>query len=184
MKLISLIFNVIKCVYLSSADPNLFGSVKRRKGKASIAGEFKSMAGDTQAEIEAIKSKDPFQSAAAKGAMTRTARGAKQMQTRMLNVMGAGATPEALVASQGAVGEALGGAAGQIAVGAEAQKAQELARLRSEKMGQMGTYAGIKTSAEEERGSGWRDLFQGIDALGGLATGIGTGIGAYKSATA
>jgi hypothetical protein len=179
MKVFSLIFKVIKCVYFSSADPNLFGSRKRRKGKEAIAGEFKAMAGDTQAEIEALKTKDPFQSAAAKGAMARTARGAKEMQTRLFNVMGAGASPEALISAQGKTTEALGATAGQIATGAEAQKTAELAQLRGEKMGAMGTYAGIKKSAEEERGSGWTSLFEGISALGDLASGVGQAAGVF-----
>ena len=173
MKLLLLIFNVLSSAYSFSADPNLFGSKHREIEKKRLGQEFKSMAGDTQAEIEAVKSRDPFQSAGAKSAMARTSRGAKQMQTRMLNVMGAGATPEALVTATGAVGEAEAATAGQIAVGAEAQKTAELAQLRGEKMGQMGQYAGIKTSAVEERGSGWSTLFQGIDALGNLATGVG-----------
>ncbi len=175
MKLIVMIYDVIRNAYSFSADPNLFGAKHREIEKKRIGQEFKEMAGDTQAEIEALKTRDPFQSAGAKSAMTRTARNVKQMQTRMFNVMGAGATPEAMIAAQGQAGQAIGGAAGQIAVGAEAQKAAELARLRGEKMGQMGQYAGIKTSAIEEKGSGWSTLFEGISALGDLASGVAGG---------
>ncbi len=175
MKLILLIFDVIRNAYSFSADPNLFGSRHREIEKKRIGQEFKEMAGDTQAEIEALKTRDPFQSAGAKSAMARTARNVKQMQTRMFNVMGAGATPEAMVAAQGAAGEAIGGAAGEIAVGAEAQKSAELARLRGEKMGAMGTYAGIKKSAVEEKGTGWTTLFQGIDTLANLIGAAGGG---------
>jgi hypothetical protein len=182
MKLILSIFNVLRNAYSFSADPNLFGSRKRREGKSAIANEFKTMASETQREIDILKSENPFESAGAKSAMARTKRNVKQMQTRMFNTMGAGATPEAIIAAQGTATEAIGGAAGEIAVGAEAQKANELAQLRGEKMGEMGTYAGIKKSAEEERGSGWNTLFQGISSLGGLATGFGGAAGAVKTA--
>lgn len=182
MKLLLSIFNVLRSAYSFSADPNLFGSRNRRKGKAAIASEFKAMAGDTQQEIDILKTQNPFESAGAKSAMAKTSRNVKQMQTRMFNTMGAGATPEAIIAAQGTATEAIGGAAGEIAVGAEAQKTAELARLSGEKMGEMQTYAGIKKSAEEERGSGWNTLFQGIDSLAGLATGVGGAAGAIKTA--
>ena len=48
----------------------------------------------------------------------------------------------------------------------------------------MGTQAGNKTSAAEERASGWNTLFKGISALGDVATGYGAGLGAYKEVTA
>jgi hypothetical protein len=183
MKLLLSIFNVLRNAYSFSADPNLFGSKDRRVGKAAIADEFKTMAGDTQQDIDILKSQNPFESAGAKSAMAKTSRNVKQMQNRMFNTMGAGATPEAIIAAQGTATEAIGGAAGEIAVGAEAQKAHDLARLRGEKMGEMGTYAGIKASAEDERGSGWNTLFQGISSLGSLATGFGGAAGAVKTAT-
>jgi hypothetical protein len=182
MKLLLSIFNVLRNAYSFSADPNLFGSKKRREGKSAIANEFKSMAGDTQQDIDILKSQNPWETAGAKSAMKGTKRNVKQMQTRMFNTMGAGATPEAIIAAQGQATEAIGGAAGEIAVGAEAQKTAELARLRGEKMGEMGQYAGIKQSAEDERGSGWNTLFQGISSLGSLATGVGGAAGAVKTA--
>ena len=180
MKIISLITSILNCVYFSSADPNLFGSKKRREGKANIAGEFKSMAGETQKEIDELKTQNPFESAAAKSAMTKASRNAKQMQKRMFNTMGAGASPEAIIGAQGAMNEAVGATTGAIAVGAEAHKKQELAQLRGEKAGQMGAYGQMQSSSEDERGSGWQTLFQGIDALGSVASGIGQGIGVFS----
>jgi hypothetical protein len=182
MKLLLSIFNVIRNAYSFSTDPNLFGSRKRRKGKTAIANEFKTMAGETQGDIDILKAQNPWETAAAKSAMAKTKRNVEQMQTRMFNTMGTGATPEAIIAGQGAATEALGATAGEIAVGAEARKAAELAQLRGEKMGEMSQYAGIKSSAEDERGSGWNTLFQGIDALGSLATGVGGAGGAVKTA--
>ncbi|MCK5614716.1 hypothetical protein KAR91_73320 [Candidatus Pacearchaeota archaeon] len=173
MKLLHLIFRVFTSVFSFSADPNLFGAVKRRKGKEGIAGEFKAMAAGTQAELDVLKTQNPFESAAAKSAMTKASRGAKQMETRMFNTMGAGATPEALIAAQGATSEALGSTAGTIATGAEALKLQKETQLRGLKESQMGMYGNIALSAEEERGSGWNTLFQGISSLGQLASGVG-----------
>lgn len=173
MKLLHLIFMVLVNTYFTSADPNLFGSVKRRKGKQNIANEFKAMATGSQAEIDQIKAENPFESAGAKAAMARASSGAKQMQTRMLNTMGSGATAEALVGAQGATNEAVGSAAGQIAVGAEANKANQISNLRGEKTQQMGMYGGMSSSAESERGTGWNTLFQGINAIGSLTSGAG-----------
>lgn len=173
MKLIHLIFRVVINTYFSSADPNLFGSISRRKGKQNIANEYKAMAGGTQDEINQLKAENPFESAGAKAAMAKASVGARQMQTRMLNTMGAGATPEAIIAAQGATNEAVGGAAGQIAVGSEANKANQINSLRNDKTRQMGMYGGIAASAEGERGSGWNTLFQGIEGLGRVASGVG-----------
>lgn len=173
MKLLLLIFRVLVNTYFSSADPNLFGSIDRRKAKEGIANEYKAMATGTQAEIDQIKSENPFESAGAKAAMTRASMGAKQMQTRMLNTMGTGATAEALVGAQGATNQAVGSAAGQIAAGAEANKNNQISNLRSDKTQQMGMYGNQINSAEAERGSGWNTLFQGIDSIGKLASGVG-----------
>ena len=172
MKLLCLIFRVIVNTYFSSADPNLFGSVKRREGKQNIANEFKAMATGTQAEIDKVKAENPFESAGAKAAMAKASTGAKQMQTRMFNSMGAGATPEAIIAAQGSATEALGSAAGQIAAGAEANAANKISNLQGQKTQQMGMYGQQSNSAESERGSGWNTLFQGIDSLGKLASGV------------
>jgi hypothetical protein len=179
MKLLQLIFKVLVTAYFSSADPNLFGSVKRRKGKQAIADEYKTMATGTQAEIDQRKSENPFESAGAKAAMTKASQGAKQMQTRMLNTMGAGATPEALIAAQGATNEALGSAAGQIAAGSEANKINQISDLQRQKTQQMGMAGNMSASAESERGSGWNTLFQGIGALGSLASGAGQAAEAF-----
>lgn len=178
MKLLLLIFRVLVNTYLSSADPNLFGSGARRKGKQNIANEYKAMATGTQSEIDQIKSENPFESAGAKAAMTRASMGAKQMQTRMFNTMGTGATAEAIVGAQGSASQALGGAAGAIAAGAEANKNNKINNLRNDKNQQMGMYGNMSASAESERGSGWSTLFEGINALGSLASGGGQAAGA------
>jgi hypothetical protein len=47
---------------------------------------------------------------------------------------------------------------------------------------QMGMYGNMQGSAESERGSGWSTLFQGITALGSLASGTGQAAGAFKTA--
>lgn len=173
MRLFHLILKVVINAYFTSADPNLFGSIKRRQGKQNIANEYKAMATGTQAEIDQIKAENPFESAGAKAAMAKASLGARQMQTRMLNTMGAGASPEAIIAAQGATNEALGSAAGQIAVGAEANKANRISNLQQQKTQQMGMYGNMGASAENERGSGWSTLFQGIEALGKVASGVG-----------
>ncbi len=175
MKLLRSILWVLKSAYSFSANPNLFGAVNRRKGKAGIASEFKAMAGDTQSEIDILKAQNPFETAGAKSMMTKVTRGAKQMNTRLMNQLGAGASPEAIIAAQGNITGSVGAAAGEIATGAEANRNTELARLRAEKLNEMGTYAGIKSASEDERGSGWGTFFQGINALGNVASGVGQG---------
>lgn len=182
MKLLHLIFRVIVVAYFSSADPNLFGSASRRKGKQSIADEYKAMATGTQSDIDKIKAENPFESAGAKAAMAKASSGAKQMQTRMLNTMSAGATPEAVIAAQGATNEAIGSAAGEIAAGAEANKDNKINSLQHQKTQQMGMYGNMGASAESERGSGWNTLFQGIGALGSIASGGGQAAGAIMKA--
>ena len=173
MKLLCLIFRVIVNTYFSSADPNLFGSVKRRQGKQNIANEFKAMATGTQEEIDKVKAENPFESAGARAAMANASRGANAMQTKMFNSMGVGATPEAIIAAQGSATEALGSAAGQIAAGAEANAANKISNLQGQKTQQMGMYGQQSNSAESERGSGWNTLFQGVEALGAGAKGAG-----------
>lgn len=184
MKLLQLIFRVLVNAYFSSADPNLFGSIKRREGKQAIADQYKAMATGTQSEIDQLKSENPFESAGAKAAMARASQGAQAMQTRTLNTMGAGASPEAIIAAQGATSAALGSAAGEIATGAEANKANQLSSLRNQKTQQMGMSGSMGASAESERGSGWSTLFQGINALGSVASGVGQAAGAFTKVPA
>src|ERR1035437_3536352 len=117
MKLLNLIIRVITATYFSSADPNLFGSKARRTDKESVADEYKAMATGTQDQIDQVNSENPFESAGAKAAMARASQGARAMQTRVLNTMGSGASPEALIAEQGATNEAIGATAGNIAAG-------------------------------------------------------------------
>lgn len=173
MNVIKLILSSLACAYNPDLNCNLFGSRKRRKEKAALAGEFKEAAGETQAEIDQLKTVNPFESASAKSAMTRSARTAQQMRERMFNTMGAGVTPEALIASQGAASEAEAQAAGQIASGAEAAKAAEIARLRGLKSGQMGAYGGMMQSSIDERGSGWKDALSAMETLAKVSEGVG-----------
>lgn len=179
MKLLHLIFRVLVNTYFSSADPNLFGATNRRKAKQNIANEYKSMATGTQAEIDQLKSENPFESAGAKAAMAKASYGAKQMQTRMFNTMGAGATPEAIIGAQGATNEALGSTAGAIATGAEANKENQINNLQGLKTQQMGMYGSSANAAADEQGSGWKTAFQGISALGQLASGVGGAMKAF-----
>lgn len=174
MKLLQFILNTITTVFFTSADPNLFGSRKRRKGKEDLAAKFESRAADTQGEIDILKTKNPFEGAAAKSAMATSKRNATQIQQRYANMLGGNASAESLVAAQGATQEAVAGTAGDIAVGSEANKAAQLAQLRGEKMGMQSQAGAIEQSSIEERGSGWSTLFQGLDALGGIAEGVGS----------
>ena len=179
MRLFYFIFKVIVNTYFSSASPNLFGSVMRRKAKENIANQYLNMANQTQDRIDNTMAENPFESAGAKAAMAKASLGARQMQTRMLNTMGAnGATPEAIIATQGATNEALGSAAGQIAVGAEANKQNQINNLEGLKTQQMGMYGNMGASAAAERGSGWDTTFKMIDSLGKLASGGGQLAGA------
>ena len=184
MKFLTLIFQVFYSTYFSGADPNLFGSRKRRRDKQNIANEFKSLADETQGNIDMFKTQNPFETAAAKSAMARVSRNAKEMQTRLLNTLGTNASPEAVIASQGAANEATGSAAGQIAVGAEALKQNQIANEERLKTSQLGMYGQMGSAAADERGSGWSTLFQGIDALGKLASGGGQAASAIMAAGA
>jgi len=121
-------------------------ATKRRHGKEQLANEYKQMATGTQEQIDLVKSENPFESAGAKAAMAQASQGARQMQTRMLNTMGAGASPEAVVGSQGATNEALGSAAGSIAVGAEANKQNRISNLENRMDNQLDTYGNIRMS--------------------------------------
>lgn len=175
MKILQFILDSIVSILFTSADPNLFGSRKRRKEKAKLAKEFKGFATEAQRDIDVLKATNPFESAAAKSAMATSARKAKQMQQRYANILGGQATPESLIAAQGATQEAIGATAGDIATGAEALRAGEVAQLRSEKAGYRGQYGQMKKSSIEERGSGWRDFFQTVlPAVGGMMEGGGS----------
>lgn len=169
MDLLKLIFTACINILFTSADPYLFGSRKRRKEKDKLSKEFKEMAADTQSEIDAAKVKNPFESAAAKSAMTKAARNSRQLATRYANMMGGNANPEAIIAAQGATQQSVADTAGNIAVGAEANKNAELARLRAEKASQLGQSAAMKQSSIDEIGSGWKAFFDdALPALGGL----------------
>lgn len=164
--------------FFVSATPNLFGSRKRKAAKEDLSSSFKDMAGDTQTEIEKLKTVNPFESAASKSAMAEASRKAKQTQQRFSNLLGANTNPESIIAGQQATQEAVSGTAGDIAVGAEANKAAELAQLRGEKAQQLGQAAGIEMSAIDEQGKGWKDFFSAVGDIGNLASGAGGVIGA------
>ena len=174
MKTLLFILSSIVNLFFSSADPNLFGSRKRRKEKASLANEYKNAAADTQLEIDALKTENPFESASAKSAMVTASRNAKQIQSRYANMLGGNNNPEALVAAQGATQAAVAGTAGNIAVGSEALKAQQIAQLKGEKSAQLNQYGATKQSSIDERGSGWTSFMGTLDTLGGLAEGVGS----------
>lgn len=158
MKFIRIIFAAFINAYMPSADPNLFGIKSRSKQFRELSDESKASADKVQSEIDALKSENPFESAAAKSAMAKASSTAKQMQTRMLNAMGGNTNPEAMVAVQGNTNEALGSAAGKIATGAEALKKQETNRLRGLKLGYESQASGLKQNAISEQGSGWRNF--------------------------
>jgi hypothetical protein len=174
MKVIDLIIKA----FFTSATPNLFGSKKRREAKEKLAGSFREAAGGTQEEIERLKTLNPFESAAAKSAMAESSRKAKQTQQRFANIMGGNVNPEAMVAAQQATQEAVAGTAGDIATGAEANKAAQLAQLRGEKTQQLGQAAGIEMAAIDEQGQGWKDFFGAMESVGNLASAAGGVIGA------
>lgn len=162
MKSLQSILIALFNVFFTSADPNLFGSRKRRKEKERLAGEAKAYAAETQEEIDALKVQNPFESAAAKSAMAASQRKARQTQQRFANMMGGNSNPEALVAAQGATQEAVAGTAGDIAVGAEAMKKQEIGQLRAEKAAYRGQSQALSQAAANERGAGWKDFFSMI----------------------
>ncbi|WP_297097842.1 hypothetical protein [uncultured Draconibacterium sp.] len=173
LRILKSIVRVVKSVY-GSADPNLFGSNKRRKEKAGLAGEFKALSDNTQNEIDTLKASNSFESASAKSVMKKATRNARQYQTRALNTMGANASAEAIVASQGAVTEGLGAAAGQIAAGAEANKINQVNALQNLQQNQLGTYGSIKADSINERGTGWQSFFDNLDGIGKIISGAGS----------
>jgi hypothetical protein len=147
MRFIRFFIHSLVNLYSFSANPNLFGSKKLE----NIAGLARTRAEGTQSQIDSLQSQNSFETAAAKAAMARASQTSKQMMNRNLNVMGGNASPEALIAAQGAVNEGLGAAAGQIAVGAEANQKAEIANLQGLKENQMGQYAEIKSDAFNQR---------------------------------
>lgn len=180
MRALQIIYESIVNLFFTSADPNLFGSKKRRKEKEKLSNEFKGYAADIQSDIDIAKSANPFESAAAKSAMATSSRQAKQMQNRYANMLGGNTNPEAIIAAQGATQDAVAGTAGDIAVGSEALKQQQLAQLRGEKASMLGQSGAIKQSSIDERGSGWNTLFQGISAIGGGLEGISGAVKAFS----
>ena len=88
-------------------------------------------------------------------------------------MMGGNTNPEALVSAQQATQEAVAGTAGDIAVGAEARKAAELAQLRGEKAQQLTKSASLEQASINERGSGWKDFFTSMDSIMDIAGSIG-----------
>jgi hypothetical protein len=179
MKILQLLLHSIINVLFASFSPNLFGSRKRRKAYESMQGDMLDEAEDTQAEIDNLKSVNPFESAAAKSAMKTASRNAKQMSKRYANMMGGGATPEAMVAAQGASQEAVGSAAGQIAAGAESTKASQVANLQNMRQSQLGQANQLGSSAAAEIGTGWSSFFnEALPAMSGLMSGAGQAAGA------
>lgn len=150
----------------------MYGSQKRIKQTSALAKEFKTAANDTQREIDMLKSANPFESAAAKSAMTTASQNSKQFYNRAMNQLGANASPEAIVAAQGAATAGQSGAAGSIAVGAEANKLNEINALRGLKENQMNTYGATKQSSINQIGTGWKDFFSSLDSIGDLASAV------------
>lgn len=174
MRLLQFFIQAFINLYSFSANPNLFGSKNRMRSMNKTAEMFNTAAGETQGEIDALKSQNPFETAAAKAAMAKASRTSKQMQTKLLNTMGGNASPEALVAAQGTLNEGIGAAAGEIATGAEANQKAEIANLRGLKANQMQSSGSARMGAAQQYGSGWSTLFQGIDSLGSVLSGVGS----------
>ena len=180
MKILRILVSAFINAYKPSADPNLFGSKKRIKSMYKTAEVFTKEAAGTQGDIDKLESENPFESAGAKSAMAKASRTANQMQTRLLNTMGGNASPEALIAAQGNLNEGIGGAAGEIAAGAEQNKNRQSMYLKGLKSSQQGQYGQHANNAASQYGSGWNTLFQGIDSLGGVLEGVGGVKAAFK----
>ena len=150
----------------------MYGSQKRIKQTSALANEFKTAANDTQREIDMLKSANPFESAAAKSAMATASQNSKQFYNRAMNQLGANASPEAIVAAQGAATAGQSGAAGSIAVGAEANKLNEINALRGLKENQMKNYGATKQSSINQIGTGWKDFFSSLDSIANLAQSV------------
>lgn len=178
MKILRFILSAFINAYKPSADPNLFGSKKLDK----VAGLARTRANETQADIDALKSENPFESSGAKAAMAKASRTAKQMENRLINTMGGNASPEALIAAQGNLNQSIGSAAGEIAAGAEQNKKRETMMLKGLKEQQMGEYGNQKNAANQVKMQGWGTVFQGIDSLSQLAKGSGEAASALMAA--
>ena len=148
----------------------MFGTNKKFK----IASEFDALADQSKNEIEALKAQNPFETAAAKSAMAKASLGAQNYYSRAMNTMGANASPEAQIAAQGQAGQTLGSAAGEIAVGSEANKTAQINALKTLQQNQMATAAGIKTQAIDQA---WQNMFNAVDTAGGVMSGAGQAAG-------
>lgn len=166
MKIIKILVSAFINAYKPSASPNLFGSKKLDK----VAGLARQRAEQTQGDITKLETENPFESAGAKAAMAKASQTARQMSTRLLNTMGGNASPEAMIAAQGNLNQGIGGAAGEIAAGAEANQTQNIMRLKGLKEQQMGEYGQQKGNAINAKLQGWGTLFDGV---GKLAEGTG-----------
>lgn len=160
MKILRLIVVSFYNLLFTSADPNLFGSQKRQQAYQEQADKFYNKA-------EEAESENPFESAAAKSAMTKATKSAQQMSKKFLNTMGANQTAESKLSAMGQTQSALASAAGNIAAGAEQTAAQKAAQYN-----QMGASAEQKGIAE--KGSGWDSFMDIMNTAGGLATGVGS----------
>lgn len=154
----------------------MFGTNKKFK----IASEFDALADQSRQEIDSLKSQNPFETAYAKSAMAKASQGAQGYYSRAMNSMGGNASPEAQIAAQGEAGQTIGNAAGQIAVGAEANKTNQLNALKSLQQQQMSTSAGIKTQAID---AAWDNMFKTVDAAGGVMSGAGQAAGTLMMAS-
>lgn len=148
----------------------MFGTNKKFK----IASEFDALADQSKNEIEALKAQNPFETAAAKSAMAKASLGAQNYYSRAMNTMGANASPEAQIAAQGQAGQTLGSAAGEIAVGSEANKTAQINALKTLQQNQMATAAGIKTQAIDQA---WQNMFNAVDTAGGVMSAQGQAAG-------
>lgn len=154
----------------------MFGTNKKFK----IASEFDALADQSKNEIEALKAQNPFETAAAKSAMVKASLGAQNYYSRAMNTMGANASPEAQIAAQGQAGQTLGSAAGEIAVGSEANKTAQINALKTLQQNQMATAAGIKTQAIDQA---WQNMFKAVDTAGGVMSGAGQAAGTLLMAS-
>lgn len=150
---------------LSSATPNFFGARRSRELEKSFQKDWNA----TQENIDVLGSMNPFQSAAAKSAMAKASQNANQMKNRMLNSMGAGASPESVIAASGETNQALGAAAGQIATGAEANKNTQLNALRSLKSQQMNQHSQQITNTAQANAMTIEAFGKFLEGAGGVA---------------
>lgn len=172
MILFKILLGIVKTIFLFDPNMNFFGARTRRKEKEALASVYGKKAKGVEEDIAREKALNPFETASSKSAMNRVTQNAKQMQTKMLNTMGAGASPEAMIATQGATNKALGSATGQIATGAEALKQSKVDNLKSQKMAYENQQAGLKQSAINERGQNYKDMMSSGGILSTLTGGI------------